>query len=173
MFQDLIKKRRSIRNFTDEEVSSEDIKTIVEAAMMAPSAKNRKPVDLIILKDKKTLEALSRMKKTGGQFLANCPLAIAVVGNTEKAKETYVEDASIVATFIQLQVTDLGLGSCWGNVIGSYHEDGRPTGEVVKEILELPEGYEGVAIIGIGHIGKEPGDLPPFHWEDQVHEERM
>ncbi|MDO5713389.1 MAG: nitroreductase family protein [Tissierellia bacterium] len=173
MFEQLMEKRRSIRHFTEEEVSKEDLEKILKAGLLAPTAKNRKPIDLIVIQDKEMLEQLSKMKKTGGQFLANCPVGIAVVGNTEKAKETYVEDASIAATFIQLQVTDLGLGSCWGNVIGSYHEDGRSTGEVVKELLKLPDHYEAVAIIGLGHIGKEPGNLPPFNWKEQVHYEKM
>lgn len=173
MFEELVKKRRSIRVFTDEPVSDEDLETILKTGLSAPSAKNRKPVELIVIRDREMLKKLSEMKARGGEFLAGADVAIAVVADKKAAEATYVEDASIVASFIQLQVTDLGLGSCWGNVLGSKHADGRPSGEVVRELLRLPENYEAVAVIGIGHIGKEPSKKKEDDWKKKVHREHM
>lgn len=53
MLLDLVEKRRSIRKFTDEKVSEEDLREILTIALHAPTAKNRNPVRYIIIRDKK------------------------------------------------------------------------------------------------------------------------
>ena len=54
-----IYKRRSIRKYTDKEISDEDMKKILKAGMNAPSAHNLKPYDLIVIKNKETLAKLA------------------------------------------------------------------------------------------------------------------
>ena len=53
MLLELVEKRRSIRKFSDEKVSEEDLKEILTIALHAPTAKNRNPVRYIIIRDKK------------------------------------------------------------------------------------------------------------------------
>lgn len=64
-FHDLIVNRRSIRRFTEEEVSAEDVKTIMEAALMAPTSKNSRPWQFVLVEDHAKLEALSKCKESG------------------------------------------------------------------------------------------------------------
>ena len=52
---ELIKKRRSVREFTDQEISDSDIQKILEAGVAAPSAKNQQPWEFIVIKDKSIL----------------------------------------------------------------------------------------------------------------------
>ena len=56
---ELIKKRRSVREFTDQEISDSDIQKILEAGVAAPSAKNQQPWEFIVIKDKTILNKLS------------------------------------------------------------------------------------------------------------------
>lgn len=172
MFQDLIKKRRSIRSYTGEKVSKEDLECLLEAGLSAPSAKNRKPVEYIVIEDEKMLDHLGKFKKGTAAFIGKAPLAIAILVDKEAAQVTYVQDASIAATFIQLQATDLGLGSCWANVLGSTDPEGRPGEVYIREALEVPEKYSIQAIIAIGHIDKFPKDLPPFDRKAKIHYEK-
>lgn len=118
-FHDLITNRRSIRRYTDEEISAEDVKTIMEAALMAPTSKSSRPWQFVIVEDAARLEALSKCKETGAMPIAKAPLAIVVAVDVE-ASDPWIEDAAIAATFIQLQAQDLGLGSCWIQIRGRY-----------------------------------------------------
>lgn len=65
MLLELVEKRRSIRKFTDERVSDEDLKEILTIALHAPTAKNRNPVRYIVVRDKKRLNKLSDYKESG------------------------------------------------------------------------------------------------------------
>lgn len=82
-FHDLITNRRSIRRYTDEEISAEDVKTIMEAALMAPTSKSSRPWQFVIVEDAARLEALSKCKETGAMPIAKAPLAIVVAVDVE------------------------------------------------------------------------------------------
>ncbi len=79
MFYDLACKRRSYRDFTDEEVSLEDLNKIMEAGLLAPTGKNAKSVELVLVRDKNQLKALSTFKEAGACFLEKSKAAIVVL----------------------------------------------------------------------------------------------
>src|SRR5699024_455063 len=108
---------------------------ILSCGLRAPSAKNARPVELIVVKEKKTLKELGSFKERNAHFIPEAAGAIVVVVNRQKAPATYEEDASIVCSYLELAIADLGLGSCWVNAIGNNHADGRPAGEVLKEMF--------------------------------------
>lgn len=173
MFFDLVKKRRSIRSFTEEPISEKDWETILSCGLRAPSAKNARPVELIVVKEKKTLEELGSFKERNAHFIPEAAGAIVVVVNRQKAPATYEEDASIVCSYLELAIADLGLGSCWVNAIGNNHADGRPAGEVLKEMFHVPEEYEAIAVIVLGHPAKHPGERTNVDENHRIHEERF
>ena len=94
-FHDLITNRRSIRRYTDEEISADDVKTIMEAALMAPTSKSSRPWQFVIVEDSARLEALSKCKEAGAMPIAKAPLAIVVAVDVE-ASDPWIEDAAIV-----------------------------------------------------------------------------
>ncbi len=96
-FHDLIVNRRSIRRYTPEEISPEDVKTILEAALMAPTSKSSRAWHFVVVEDSKQLELLSKCKVSGAGPVAGCALAI-VVAVDAKITEPWIEDASIAAT---------------------------------------------------------------------------
>lgn len=168
-FHDLITNRRSIRRYTDEEISADDVKTIMEAALMAPTSKSSRPWQFVIVEDSARLEALSKCKEAGAMPIAKAPLAIVVAVDVE-ASDPWIEDAAIAATYIQLQAQDLGLGSCWIQVRGRYTERDLESETYVQNVLDMPDTILPVAIITIGHPAEEkkPQNLEKLLWE-KVH----
>lgn len=142
--------RRSIRNFDHRELSSDQVKLIMEAALRAPSARNTHTTQFVVIEDKTVLDKLSHLKETGSEFLSQVPLAIAVLGSPMET-ERWIEDASLAAGWMQLQAESLGLSSCWSQVYGLYTEAGQDCSEYVRLILDVPYQLEVLCIIAIGY----------------------
>ncbi|HRF69717.1 MAG TPA: nitroreductase family protein [Muribaculum sp.] len=168
-FHDLIVNRRSIRKYTADEVSAEDVKTLMEAALMAPTSKSSRPWQFVLVEDSAKLEALSKCKEHGAGPIAGCALAIIVAADVEKS-DPWIEDASIAATYIQLQAADLGLGSCWIQVRGRYTVNDLESETYVQNLLEMPDTIVPVCIITIGRKAEErkPQAVEKLQWE-KVH----
>ena len=165
-FSDLIKLRRSMRRFTEEELTQEQVVALMKAALMAPSSKRSTPWQFIVVDDKELLLQLSLCKAQGSQFLADAPLAV-VVAADPLASDVWIEDASIAAIYVQLQAEDLGLGSCWVQVRERYTQTGIPSDDYVHNVLNLPLQLQTVCIIAVGHKGMErkPFNEEFLQWE--------
>ena len=150
---ELFKNRRSIRKFTKEAISKEDIEKILKAGLLAPSSMNKKPVKLIVIDDKETIAKLETCKKYGTLPLKTAPIVIAVIADSELS-DVWVEDASIAATFIQMEVEKLGLGSTWIQMRKREAED-KGSEMAVREVLNIPNKYGVLALIAIGHKDEE------------------
>lgn len=95
-FHELLVNRRSIRKYTDEAISPEDVQLILEAALMAPSSKNSRPWEFITVEDKKKLELLSYCKEFGAAPIGKCSLAIVVCADPAQS-EAWIEDATVAS----------------------------------------------------------------------------
>lgn len=168
-FSELIKRRRSMRQFTDEPLDDSNVRLLLRAALMSPSSKGLHSSEFVVVEDKQTLAALSQCKQVGADFLAGAPLAIAVLADPA-VSDVWVEDASVAATNILLQAEDLNLGACWIQVRDRMSADGQPTEQLVKSLLGIPDGLRAVCIIAIGHKGMErkPQNEDRLKWE-RVH----
>ncbi|MDE6115053.1 MAG: nitroreductase family protein [Muribaculum sp.] len=168
-FHNLIVNRRSIRRYTEEEINPEDVKTILEAALMAPSSKSTRPWHFVVVEDSAVLEALSKCKEHGAGPVAGCSLAMVVAVDVE-ATDPWIEDAAIAATYIQLQAQDLGLGSCWIQLRGRYTANDMESETYVQNLLEMPDTILPVCIITLGHKAEErkPQATDKLLWE-KVH----
>lgn len=153
-FKDLVQTRRSYRSFTDEEICADDVKTILRAALMSPTSKSQRSWQFVVVDDKTTIEKLADAKDMGGQFLKKAPLVIVVLGDTT-ANDCWIEDSSIAALSMQYQAEDLGLGSCWAQMRGRGLSDGTSADEVIRGILDIPENFSALCIIGFGHKKEE------------------
>ncbi len=146
----ILKKRKSIRKYTDEPIPQEILERIVEAGKLAPSGRNKKPVKLIPVRDKETLEYLSNTRSHGSQILAGANAAIVVVGDSELS-DTWIEDCSIAMMIMQLQATELGVGNCWVQVRGRYlDETGELTADLIKSKLNIEEKYSVECMLSLG-----------------------
>ncbi|MEG0253858.1 MAG: nitroreductase family protein, partial [Muribaculaceae bacterium] len=149
--------------------SPDDVKLIMEAALMAPSSKRTTPWQFLLIEDKAKLEILSHCKDFGASPIANCSLAIIVMVNPA-ISEAWIEDAAIAATLIQLQAEDLGLGSCWIQVHGRFTKEGQPAEEFIEENLNVPNELSVLCVITLGHKDEERKPFNPekLQWE-KVH----
>jgi len=115
-FLKLAKDRYSVRSFKSLPVEEEKIKLILEAARIAPTAKNQQPVKVYIVRG----DALEKLG-TVTPCIYGAPLVFAVgydkneawVNSDDPSFHSGYIDASIVLTHMMLEATDLGLGSCW------------------------------------------------------------
>ena len=170
-FHNLIVNRRSIRRFTDAAIPAEDVSLIIQAGLMAPTSKNSRSWQFVAVEDRDMLERLSHCKPV--YALASCKLAIVVCADSTKS-DAWIEDASVAATFLQLQAQDLGLGSCWVQVRGRFAADNQPSEEYIQEALSIPETITPVCVIALGYPDEQrrPYDTEKLKW-DQVHVDKF
>lgn len=170
---DILRQRRSVRQFEPRPVEQEKIEALAEAVLRAPSSRGRNPWEFVIVTDPLKLEALGRAKPHGAEFLAGTPLAFVIAADPERC-DVWVEDCAIAAIILQLTAVSLGLGSCWAQMRLRPHGDGRSAEAYVREIVGLPERMHVDCIIGIGYpLGSMRGharDSLPF---EKIHRERF
>ena len=150
MFIELIKKRRSIRQFKEAPVEKEKIDILVEAALRSPSSRSINPWEFIVISDKSTLYELSCSKPHGASFLKYAALGVAVIADPEKS-DVWIEDASIASTYIQLAAESIGLKSCWIQIRKRFYKDEITAEKKAAQILNIPENYRFESIIAIGY----------------------
>ena len=147
---EILKKRKSIRKYTDEQIPEETITQIIEAGKLAPSGRNKKPVNLIVVRDKESLEYLSNTRSHGSQLFAGANAAIVVTGDSELS-DTWIEDCSIAMIIMQLQATELGVGNCWVQVRGrTLDETGEVTADLIKAKLGIEDRYSVECMLALG-----------------------
>lgn len=152
MSNDNIFARRSIRRYTSERVSEEYIRTLLEAAMAAPSANNLKPWHFIVVTDRAMLDRLSAAHPYAG-MLREATAAVAVVGDPAISESYWEQDCSAATENLLVAAAGLDLGTCWLGV--------HPRGDRVAKIgglLGVPEDKNVLALIAVGHPAetKEP-----------------
>jgi nitroreductase len=163
-----IKNRKSVRHFTGESVSKEDINIILKSAMCAPTAVNKQPWSFIAITDRKTLDELSD-KLPSAKMLSQSGAAIIICAIPEKAYDGLTEfaviDCSLAGENILLSVESLGLGALW---TAAYPDKDRMSS--VRKILNIPENIIPLCVIPIGHPTGEDKPKDKFkeeniHWE--------
>ena len=166
-FKDLAQMRRSHRKFTSEEIDGEDVKLILRAALMSPTSKGQRAWQFVVVDDPMDIEKLADAKDMGSQFLKGAPLCVVVLGDPMQ-NDCWVEDGSIAAISMQYQAEDLGLGSCWVQMRGSGLSDGTSADTVIRGILDIPENYSVLCVLGFGHKADErkPQNEDKLKWEN-------
>ena len=114
---EIIKKRKSIRNYKKGAVvTDEQIKIILEAGMLAPSACNSRPWEFIVIKNKEKLEKIMKIHPYT-TMLNSASLAIIVCANTNLqdgvSEGFFPQDCGAATQNMLLQSAELGLGTCW------------------------------------------------------------
>lgn len=161
---DTIFARRSIRKYTAHPVSEQDVQTLLEAGMAAPSASNRKPWQFIVVTERATLDALAE-SHPHGKMLFDAPLSISVCGDLTEMERYWVQDCSAATENLLLAATALGLGAVW---LGVYPRDERV--EAVRRILHLPDHITPLNLIAVGHPAEEKQPRTQYD-EKRVHHE--
>ncbi len=160
---EILKIRRSIREYSDERIAKDFLEKIVEAARFAPTARNVQPWEFIVITETPTLKKFAELAENG-RFLAQAKACIAVFCAETKY---YLEDGCAATCNILLAAAALGVGSCW--VAG----DKKPYCAEVAKILNVPIAYKLVSLVALGypkskdsfHPAEKRGLKEVIHWE--------
>jgi len=158
--------RRSIRKYTDEKVSDEMIRDLLEAAMAAPSAIALDPWKFIVITDKNKLKATADVLDHG-KMIADAPLGIIVCGDQKQAAAEalsyMIQDCSAAVENILIAANLLGLGAVW---LGVHPRENRVEG--LREVFNIPENITPLAAISIGHPDQNAAPRTRYD-ESKVH----
>jgi nitroreductase len=197
-----IRTRRSIRKFKPDPIPDKKIKLLLESARLAPSGTNTQPWRFIVVRDDDTKTKLQRAAhnqrhvKRAPVIIVCCadlksfkefPVRVdeliesgalpertreVFIPYLEKGMNTVTKDALMVAAaanvaiaveHIVLQAVEIGLGTCWVR----WYED-----DVVKEILEIPDHVEVMALLPVGIPNEEPAPRPRLNLDKIVFNEK-
>ena len=150
--------RRSIRKFTGDPITDQDLETIIRAAFQAPSAHNLQPWEFIILRDKGNMAKIAEFH-TYAKMLLQAGACIIVCGDMKKQTTTgfLVEDCSAAIQNILLAAHGMGYGAVW---CGLY-----PIPQLTQEVKKacsLPDDIEPIGLVALGHKGEEREKVDRF-----------
>jgi nitroreductase len=167
-FAEVIRRRHSIRTFSDQPLEPEKLQQILEIANLAPSAGNLQAYEIYAVTNLKKRDGLS-CAALAQDYIAKAPVALVFCTHPELTEGKYtergtrlytVQDATIACTFAMLAATDLGLGCVW---IGTFDE------KVVRMIIGAPESQVPVVILSIGYPAEFPDQHPRRPLDQLVH----
>jgi nitroreductase len=153
-----IRKRRSIRRYTDGAIPRADLETIVDAGRLAATGSNRQPWEFVVVTKRTTLEQF----KPAGAWIAKAGAVIVVV--MDPVSRWWIEDGAAAIENMLLASTALGYGACW------VEGDALPLEAQFKTLLGVPGDKRIMALIPVGvpaeapSIEKKSLDLV-LHWE--------
>ncbi|WP_343208080.1 nitroreductase family protein [Anaerolentibacter hominis] len=157
---ELLKQRRSIRKYQDQKVEQEKIAQLLKAWEIAPSGKNLKSCELVILQNRELIRQLALCKATSTAAMDTAPLVFVILGDKEKS-DVWIEDCAIVSTILQEEAADLGLGSCWIQM--RLRSSGTaPSEDAIRKLLNIPDRYGILCAVTVGYPAetKEPYSDP-------------
>lgn len=161
---DAIKTRRSVRKYTDEPVIANDLRTMLEAAMQAPSAMNEQPWTFVVITKRELLDEIPRFSPYA-KMVREAPVGVLVCADTRELffNGFWQQDCAAATQNLLLAAHSLGYGAVW---TGVYPLQDRVTGFV--SLCHLPKGVVPFAFLVIGRPAQK---VPPEnrYREDRVH----
>ena len=146
-----IKQRYSVRTYQPRPIEQTKLDAVLEAARMAPSARNMQEWRFVVVQDAATRQRLG-VAANNQTFVGEAPVVIACCAIKSDyvmrcGQAAYPIDVAIAMEHMALQAVEEGLGSCW---IGSFYED------QVKQVLGIPAGVRVVDLMTLGYPADQP-----------------
>ncbi len=152
-----IKSRRSIRNYRNEQITGEELETILDTGVYAPSGMGQQATIMVAIQDPERIAMIAGLNaRVMGMDIDpfyGAPTLVVVFADKERL--TYIEDGSLVIGTMMLAASSIGVDSCWIHRAKEVFESEE--GKKLKEEWGVPEDY-----VGIGNLilGYREGDLP-------------
>lgn len=157
-----IEHRVTIRNFTNEVVNQKSLDAILEAARLAPSAKNRQPWRFIVVQDSEVRGQIQNAAYNEPHVSSAPVLIAACTTNVDyrmpNGQTSYPIDIATAVAFMMIQAEEEKLGS---SIVTTFDET------LVKEILSVPHSMRVVMLLALGHPEHRPM-RPPRRSADQI-----
>jgi len=156
---DHILDRRSIRRFTDQKISEQEIKAVLTAAMYAPSAVNRQPWHFVVIDDRELMEKIMEVHPHA-RMLQTASHAIVICGDEQLQHDDgyWVVDCGAATQNMLLSAHALGLGACW---VGLHPREERK--RVFSKLLHLPSHIKPFALVALGYPDEQKRRPERFH----------
>lgn len=167
---DTIFARKSVRAYTEQNVTPEQVELLLKAAMAAPSGINLQPWRFVVVRDAATKEILAG---SFNKMITQAPVAIVVCGETlwnrngtTVPNKNWTADCAAATENLLLAAEAIGLGAVW-TACYPYEDRMNP----VREALLLPESVCPYCVVPVGYPA---GDTPPKDkWKpENIHYER-
>lgn len=152
---DVLKTRRSVKNFNDKKVSKDDLENILSAAVNAPTGMNAQSPKILVIQRKDIIERFSQWNKSfyPEELKSQLPddfdpfynASTLIIVLADKSFNTYVEDGSLVIGNILNAAASLDIGACW--IHRAREEFDSLQGKELLKVWDLSENY-----VGIGHV---------------------
>lgn len=143
-----ILQRRSIRAYTAEPVTDDQMAALLQAAMAAPSANDVRPWAFVVVRDPVRRRALAETHPWSG-MCADAPAVVVVVGDPQ-ASDHWIEDCSAATENLLLTASDLGLGAVWVAVYPRGEREAH-----VRRALRIPDRLRVLCLLPIGHPAEQ------------------
>ena len=138
---EVLKKRRSVREYAGKPISRKILEEIIDCARFAPTANNAQSWEFVVVTGKETLKKIAAICEYG-KFIAKAGACVIVLSEESKY---YLEDGSAATENILLAAAHFGVGSCW--VAG----DKKPYAKDVLALVGAPQGCKLVSILSLGY----------------------
>ena len=157
-----LKERRSIRSYKPEQITDEELKTVLEAGTWAPTAKGLQDPWIVAVQKPELLQKICRMNaavwgKEDIDPFYGAPTYVLVYGSADWANA--VPDGSLVLGNMMNAAYAIGLGSCWIN--REREMFATEEGKALMAELGLPEGLIGIGALALGYPAAPPRDPKP------------
>ena len=166
---ELMRNRRSVRQFTDETVPQEKVEKVLQAALLSASGRGTRPWEFIVVQDKDSIQELSGCRPGVNKTIAGANVAIVVTADQEKS-HIWMEDCSIAMANMYLMAEDQGLGGVWIHCRECETPDGGSTEEYLKNLLGIPANFRVLSmfVFGVPAAHPAPYELDQLN-TDKVH----
>lgn len=156
--------RRSIRKFTDKPVPEDMVRTILDAAMAAPSAGNAQPWRFVVVDDRAKLDAVAEVHPYI-KMARQAPLGILLCGDLslEKYAGYWVQDCSAAMQNMLLAIHGLGLGAVWTGIHPMADREAA-----FAKLFNLPENVIPLGFVPVGWPDQPSAHKSRFR-EDRIH----
>lgn len=161
-----IKTRRSVRKYKPEIIPDTDLKKILKAAQLAPSAGNKQPWKFIVVRDKEMKRKLAEASRRQ-LWIADAAVVVAALAMDKKDPSIYEKwaekDVMTAVEHMVLSSWELGYGTCW---IGAFDQ------RDVKKLLEIPEEMTVISLLPIGIPDQRPQPKKRKRFDEVFFEEK-
>ena len=160
--EDLLRKRRSIRRYTDRDIEKPVLSGILKAALLSPTSRNLRPWTFVVVDAPELIAALAKAKPHGSGFLKTAKVAIVVTADPSVC-DVWVEDTSTASAVLLFAAEAAGLGACWCQIRLRAHDSATSAESYVRGLIGIPAHISVASIIGLGYADET---IPPYEDAD-------